>query len=297
MNKNAKMNHNPSKGKRNSNRLTIVLACIAGILAILLGAMLYLLPEKEPEAPPVETTVPVTEEPTVSTEEEETEAPTEEPTEPPVTEPVMLPRMAELYEKYPDVTGWIRIDDTTLDDPVTFVPGDPAKYDRVNLDGRYTVGGVPYIDSNVCSMDPESTNLVIYGHNMHSNNTIFHCLLEYAKKDYWEEHPEIYFSTLYEERTYEVAYAFYDRIKYKYEEGFRFYYFDGGETEEEFNEAIAYYEEMAEYDTGINPEYGDRLITLLTCSYHHKYGRFVVIGRLVTDDAETPETVLNDTAG
>ena len=47
---------------------------------------------------------------------------------------------------------------------------------------------------------------------------------------------------------------------------------------------------MCPYDTGITPEYGDHLITLVTCAYHHQYGRFVVVARLVTEDAEPTET-------
>ena len=62
-------------------------------------------------------------------------------------------------------------------------------------------------------------------------------------------------------------------------------------TEEEFNEAIAYYKEHSEYDTGLTAEYGDRLLTLVTCSYHHKYGRFVVIARQSMPKEVPAETV------
>lgn len=290
MNHNSEFKNSASNGRGKPNRLTVILACVAGVLVILVGAMLLLLPGDEEI--PVETAAPTTEATVPS--ETETVPATEEPTEPPETEPVMLANMAELYEQNQDVIGWIRIDGTPLDNAVAFVPEDPERYLRKDLNGKYSVAGVPFIDGK-CSMDPESDNLIIYGHNMHSNGTMFHCLLEYANKEYWEEHPTIYFSTLYEERTYEVVAAFYDRVYYNYEDVFKFYNFVDAETEEDFNEAITYYKETAEYDTGITPEYGDRLLTLVTCSYHHKYGRFVVIGRLVVD--EPAETVVAEGVG
>ena len=61
--------------------------------------------------------------------------------------------------------------------------------------------------------------------------------------------------------------------------------------EAHFNEFVENCYSRALYDTGVTAEYGDDLITLVTCSYHHEYGRFVVVARRVTDEnaaAETP---------
>jgi len=37
------------------------------------------------------------------------------------------------------------------------------------------------------------------------------------------------------------------------------------------------------YDTGKTAVYGDSLITLSTCAYHTKNGRFAVVGRKVAN--------------
>ena len=95
-------------------------------------------------------------------------------------------------------------------------------------------------------------------------------------------------TTLYEERTYEVVAAFYDRIYEDGHEGFLYYRFINAYTEEDFIEAAAYYRAHSEIDTGIELNYGDKLITLSTCSHHTTDGRFVVIARLVEDTPETP---------
>lgn len=284
MKKNPKFLNSSAQAKGKSNKLTIVLFCIAAALLVTIIIMLVLLANREE---PVET-VP-TEEPTVVIETEATEA-TEIVTEPVETEPVMLPEMAALYEQNPDVIGWIRIDDTKLDYPVMFTPDDEERYLRTDFDGNLNLAGLPFIDKD-CSMDPESDNLIIYGHNM-QNGTAFRTLMSYVNESFWEEHPTIYFSTLYEERTYEIIAAFYDRVYYKYEDVFKFYQFIDAEDEEHFNEAITYYKDNAEYDTGVTAEYGDRLITLVTCSYHVDDGRFVVVAREVVEEPEMSETTV-----
>ena len=35
------------------------------------------------------------------------------------------------------------------------------------------------------------------------------------------------------------------------------------------------------YDTGITAKYGEQLLTLSTCSYHTKNGRFVIVAKKV----------------
>ena len=264
---------NNGKRKRSGNKgLVTVLSCIAAALVILIVVMLCNLPDPEPVATePTETTAAPTTETTVP---ETTEAPT---TVPPETEPVILEEYAELYEKNPDFAGWLKIEGTVIDYPVMFTPEDEEKYLYANFDGWFDVNGTLFIGDQ-CTLDPESDNLIIYGHNMRSG-TMFGGLAKYERKDYWEEHPIIEFSTLYEHRRYEIVAAFYDQVYSKADTCFKFYKFVDVEDEEKYAEGIAYFKEKALYDTGVEVEYGDRLITLVTCAYHVYNGRFVVVAR------------------
>lgn len=282
MKKDPNFSNSEERAKRPVNKITVILCCVAAVILLALVVMIIMMGNQEEEVITTEppTAVPTTEPVVVETVAE---------TEPVETEPVMLEEMAALYEQNPDVIGWLRIDDTQLDYPVMFTPEDEEKYLRADFEGNYHTSGLPFIDKD-CSMDPESDNIIIYGHNM-QNGTAFRTLMSYKDQSFWEEHPTIYFSTLYEERTYEIIAAFYDRVYYKYEDVFKFYQFIDYETEEEFNEAISNYQAKAEYDTGVTAEYGDRLLTLVTCSYHHKYGRFVVVAREVTENSSAEETV------
>ena len=199
----------------------------------------------------------------------------------------MLPKMAALYAENPDVIGWVTIPDTKIDYPVMYTPEEPNKYLYANFKGKFSIAGMPFIDAH-CSMDPESDNLILYAHNM-NNGTMFENLMNYESKKYWQNHPLIQFSTLYEERTYEIIYAFRDKIYDAELDVFKFYKFIDPESEEEFDEAMAYFAEKSTYDTGLTATYGDKLITLVTCAYHTSNGRFVVVAREVTPEA-TPAT-------
>lgn len=253
------------------------------VFIVVLGVSLFMMHNESEEkqlqslAARTQTTAP-TDATTVPTETvQATTVPTEATTIPTETQPpVILPQYAELYAQNQEMYGWIQIDGTKIDYPVMYTPGEPEKYLHTGFDGSNSYPGVPFIDAN-CK--PESINLLIYGHNM-PNGTMFRSLMKYQEKTFWQQHPTITFNTLYEEQEYEIIAAFNDRVYYTRETGmFKFYQFIDPETEEEFNSGIAAMKDKALYDTGVTAEYGDKLITLVTCAYHTDHGRFVVVAR------------------
>lgn len=217
------------------------------------------------------------------------EAPTAPvPSDPETTDPSqpqtlpVLHQYQALYEKNPEMVGWIRIDDTKVNYPVMHTPQNPEKYLHTDFTGEYSFAGVPFLDAK-CS--PDSDNLLIYGHNM-SDGYMFRSLLKYENRDYWKKHPIIHFDTLYEEQEYEVLAAFYDRVYTKQENVFKFYQFINAEDEEDFDNAINEFRAKALYDTKVEASYGDQLITLVTCAYHTDNGRFVVVARKVQHEPD-----------
>lgn len=280
------MNKNPKQLSK--WQLATLSALTVLVVLVIVGLFISAVNRAETLSVPVETidVSESTEAPPATTVPEETEATEEivetEPSVPVETVPVMLDDMATYYAQNPEIVGWIQIPDTKLNYPVMHTPDDPEKYLHLSFEETYDMGGVPFLDAN-CSLDPESDNLIIYGHNM-NNGTQFRTLMSYTDESFWEKHPVIQFSTLYETRTYEVMSCFRDRVYYKYEDVFKFYRFIDAADEAAFNEAYAYYKENSLYDTGVTAEYGDNLITLVTCAYHTENGRFVVIAKLVDED-------------
>ena len=178
-----------------------------------------------------------------------------------------------LYEKNPDLFGWVKIDDTKIDYPVMYAPDDLEKYLYHDFEGNSYSGGTPYMDVR-CTRDSE--NYLIYGHNM-KNGTMFKHLMKYQDEKFWKDHQTVYFDTLYSEGEYEVVAAFYDRVYYKHEDCFKFYDVIELEDEDSYDDAIANFKEKSMYDTGVTPEYGTQLVTLITCAYHVDNGKFVVV--------------------
>ena len=196
--------------------------------------------------------------------------------EPETAERVMLPQYASLYAQNPDLFGWIEIQDTKVNYPVMYTPEDPEVYLHKAFDGSKSASGVPFLDGG-CYLD--CGNYIVYGHNM-KNGTMFASILSYAKEDYWREHPVIRFDTLYDTGTYEVVAALYSRVYATDEQGvFRYYNYRDLSDPEVFEEYVAQVRDAALYDTGLEVTYGDQLLTLSTCEYSAKNGRFVVVAR------------------
>ncbi len=57
---------------------------------------------------------------------------------------------------------------------------------------------------------------------------------------------------------------------------FKYYQFINAASEMEFNSYLNEMAALSLYDTGVTAAYGDKLLTLSTCDYQEKKGRFVV---------------------
>lgn len=185
-----------------------------------------------------------------------------------------------LLKQNRDFVGWLTVDGTLIDHPVMYTPYDPEKYLHRSFSQEESSEGLPFIDYR-CRLNPDSDNLIIYGHNM-KNGDMFATLTRYQEESFYKKHPQIEFDSAVELRRYEVAYAFFDRIYYQDENLFKFYNFIDASSPEEFNEALTQFKQKSIYDTGVPVAYGDHLITLVTCTYQVENGRFVVVAKRVS---------------
>lgn len=195
----------------------------------------------------------------------------------PLKEDSILAVYEEMKRNNPDFAGYLAIDGTEIEYPVMYTPDEPEKYLHKDINGAECDGGLPFIDAR-CSIAPDSDNIIIFGHNMRDGSR-FGTLTMYDDKDYYKEHPVIHFDTPEGRREYEVMSAFYDRVYYTDEDDFRFYNFIDSDNKEDYNKAIDSYIDKSIYDTGVRAQYGDKLITLVTCAYQEDNGRFVVVAR------------------
>ncbi len=62
---------------------------------------------------------------------------------------------------------------------------------------------------------------------------------------------------------------------------FRYYYYTDLSDKADFDYFVSNVKERALYDTGVDAEWGDELLTFSTCSYQVKNGRFVVVSKRI----------------
>lgn len=230
-----------------------------------------------------------------------TEAPTEPPTMPVYdsyvpsydgeTEKTQL-----MLEKNKNYAGWIRIKNTPVDYPFLKDPGEIQEgqpyynneyhnpnsfYLHKNFERNYEFAGalfMDYRDDFGAFEETQSENIVIYGHNM-LNLTMFGSLRNYYNDhSFWENAAFIELSSAYEDYDYVICG---NAITSGYKES-DFVYWDMEEldTEEDFNFYRDKLREKQVFDSGVDMEFGDKLVTLSTC-----YGasennmRFILVAR------------------
>ena len=110
---------------------------------------------------------------------------------------------------------------------------------------------------------------------------MFGGLRKYQDPEYGKSHSRIVFSSLYEEREYELIAAFYSQVYYNTDQVFKYYHFFEAATQEEFDYWYENIKELSIYDTGVAAEFGDEFLTLNCCAYHVENGRFVVVAKRV----------------
>ena len=109
---------------------------------------------------------------------------------------------------------------------------------------------------------------------------MFHDLLNYSDEKYYSDHKIINFDTLYEQGRYEVFSVIVTKVGSADE--FKYYEFVDFKDKDEFNKFISECKRRTLINTGIEPLYEDRILTLSTCSYNTDNERFVVFARKIS---------------
>lgn len=168
---------------RTRNKPVLIIFCLLlSAAAVLAGANIYSeLKERQKEKEDFAAVSQIAE-PTVTTAQTESE-----PTERPAAER----NIQALITENADCIGWLSIDGTSISYPVMYTPSEPQKYLRRSFYGQYSQSGVPFLDGRC---DIQSTNLIIYGHNM-KNGTMFSDLKKYLNTDFLNSHRTVRLET------------------------------------------------------------------------------------------------------
>ena len=125
----------------------------------------------------------------------------------------------------------------------------------------YSTAGSLFLDER-CRLGADPTaNWLVYGHNM-ADGSMLGELSRYEDEAFWREHPTFTFDTLTESGTWQVAAVL--RTELGADE-WPYYTFFDAEGRAEWQRRVDAILALSLYDTGVDPEYGQQLLTLSTC--------------------------------
>lgn len=189
-------------------------------------------------------------------------------------------KIEELRKQNSEVIGWLEISGTKINYPVTQGLDNDFYLSHNYKKEKSTVGSL-FLDKDY-DWNHGSTNYLIYGHRT-KQGLMFEDLIKYAKEEFYQEHKTIRFTTINDDCEYEILAVFYSRVYYQSEKNvFRYYYFVNAKNEKEYDDFINNAKKNSIYETGVTANYGDQLLTLSTCEYSQKNGRFVVVAKKVS---------------
>ena len=184
-----------------------------------------------------------------------------------------------LLQENSDFKGWITVPNTQIDNPI-YQTDNNDFYLNHNQQKQKSIYGALFFDyQNVITEAETDKNLVVYGHHM-KNGSMFGNLTKYKQLRFYKQNPTVEFSTLYKKSTYKIYAAFVlnaskaDDNDYIYNIS-RKSFIDDKDFDSWVNEA----KERSLINTGVDVKNGDKIITLVTCTYDFDNARFVVMAR------------------
>lgn len=196
-------------------------------------------------------------------------------------------KFSKIYKKNNDFIGWLSIAGTKVDYPVMHTPDNEEYYLRNDFKKRWSIEGTPFAAGKCDPLKP-SDNVIIYGHNMNTG-TLFGELTNYADKAFYEKHKLINFDTIKEDAVYEVIATFKTEINYSDQNAFKYYSFYNAKDKNDFKEYVDKAKSLTPYEIETTAKYGDKLLTLSTCSYHKNQGRYVVVAKRISVNGKSIE--------
>lgn len=191
-------------------------------------------------------------------------------------------QLASAKEKYPDIVGWIQIEDTAIDYPVAqSSKEDPEYYLRKDLDGNYLTAGTIFLDS---AHEFTGDLQILYGHNM-TDGTMFKDLTKYETIGGIKKIPVIFYDTIEETRDYVVFGVFKTSVDPDADN----YFYYNIEKFESLEEKLRYLYDLESHSlarTNVAVNENDDLLLLSTCEYDFDNCRLVVAARKIREGEE-----------
>ena len=176
-----------------------------------------------------------------------------------------------LYDKYEDYRGWIKIDNTNINYPIVQGKDNSISLDK-DINKNYLSSGSIFM--NYLNHGFNDENTVLFGHHMR-NKTMFAQLKKYKEKEFFYGNNDIVIEV---ENGKVLKYKVFSAYVTDAKDNYIKTNFDDKAQYKEFLEDI---KNKSLYKSDIDVNENDKIITLSTCSYEFNDARMVVHGKLL----------------
>ncbi|HLR09386.1 MAG TPA: class B sortase [Bacillota bacterium] len=182
------------------------------------------------------------------------------------------PEFIELLDQNPDVVGWIAIDDTNIDYPIVQSQNN-TDYLTQDFNKNESSAGSIFMDFRN-HIESLGRNTIIYGHRM-KDGSMFKHLTKFLDRDFFTNHRTFDFDTLYDSYNAEIFAVYNTTTDFNYIQ-------TDFDSDEDFEQLLADIRNESLYETDVDVDTDDQIITLSTCDYEldEDEGRLVVQAKL-----------------
>jgi len=187
------------------------------------------------------------------------------------------PEFNELLEGNSDVAGWITIEGTKIDYPILQAE-DNVTYLNRNYYKDDSIAGSIFLDyrNDFNTLD---LNTIIYGHRM-KDGSMFQHLIKFRDEDFFNKHRTVELETLYDSYEAEIFSVYNTTTDFNYIQ-------TDFSSEEEYANLLTNIKEKSFFDSNIDVDENDQILTLSTCDYtlDPDEGRLVVHAKLMEKES------------
>jgi len=191
----------------------------------------------------------------------------------------MLEKYKTVYALNPDVVGWLKLPNTSID-TLVMQGNDNYHYLYNNFYGDYTGAGNIFLDYRD-KFNGLSQNTIIYGHSAAAKDQEFCDLNKYKSPDFFIKNPIIQFGTLFTDYEWKVFAVFISSTVSSDDNGYFFYYIVPEIGRSKFQGYLNQVNQRSFYSTGVDVGYTDKILTLSTCTHDNDFSGHAVNSRLV----------------
>jgi len=170
----------------------------------------------------------------------------------------------------PGVVGWIKLDGTPIDYMIMQYTDNDFFLSRLP-DGTQHRNGSIFLDYRNNS-DFSDKSILIYGHETRAGD-MFGVLKNYRDQEFFDANPQIFLYT--PERDYIIE-IFAGNVAHSVRDHPPLHF----ETDEEFLDYINHLKRTSVFSTDVEVSAGDRIVSLVTCTYDFDDARLIIVGKL-----------------